>query len=478
MVIRLTPNGRVGQRPGRRDLGRRAGPASSRRRRCTPKPPALEIAATRWRSDTQVIAPPMMAIAAAEERGAAPATAGRAAPGRRPRRARCAVLRRRRGRRRCAARARASSVYSSAISTLTLISEVEITWMLMPFSASVLEHALGDAGMAAHADADHRDLDHIGVGHRAPRSRSRLRARLERLPRRARDRPCVDGEGQSVVSPSPETFCTIMSTLMSASASGAEDGGGDARPVGHADQRDLGLVAAIGDAADESAVPRSRPRPPPACPARRRSSTAPAARTPVLHRQLDRAGLQHLGAERGHLQHLLVGDLLELARLGNDARIGGVDAVDIGEDVAAIGLQRRRQRHRRGVRAAAAERGDRGCPGRCPGSPATTATWPCSQRRLAALGVDAPDARLAVGVVGADRDLPAQPGARLTPSVLQRDRQQAGGHLLAGRDHGVVFARVVQRAMPICVPVDELVGRAGHGGDHDRDLRCRHRPRA
>ena len=32
----------------------------------------------------------------------------------------------------------ASSVYSSAISTLILISEVEITWMLMPFSARVL----------------------------------------------------------------------------------------------------------------------------------------------------------------------------------------------------------------------------------------------------------------------------------------------------------------------------------------------------
>src|SRR5688572_8268040 len=36
----------------------------------------------------------------------------------------------------CRARS-ASSVYSAAIKTLTLISEVEITWMLMPLSASV-----------------------------------------------------------------------------------------------------------------------------------------------------------------------------------------------------------------------------------------------------------------------------------------------------------------------------------------------------
>ena len=59
--------------------------------------------------------------------------------------------------------------------------------------------------------------------------------------------------------------------------------------------------------------------------------------------------------------------------------------------------------------------------------------------------LDVGDARLAVRVVGADRDLPALPGARLDADLLQRDRQQAGGDLLAGRDHGVVFARVVQR---------------------------------
>jgi hypothetical protein len=35
----------------------------------------------------------------------------------------------------------------------------------------------------------------------------------------------------------------------------------------------------------------------------------------VAHRQLDRAGLQHLGAERGQLQHFLEGDAVELARL-------------------------------------------------------------------------------------------------------------------------------------------------------------------
>ena len=37
--------------------------------------------------------------------------------------------------------------------------------------------------------------------------------------------------------------------------------------------------------------------------------------------------------------------------------IGGVDAVDVGVDVAAVGIERRRERDRRGVGAAAPERG-------------------------------------------------------------------------------------------------------------------------
>ena len=36
-------------------------------------------------------------------------------------------------------------------------------------------------------------------------------------------------------------------------------------------------------------------------------------------------------------------------------------------------------------------------------------------------------------------------------------------------DHGVVFARVVQRR-GLAAPGHQLVGLAGHGGDHDRDL--------
>ena len=44
--------------------------------------------------------------------------------------------------------------------------------------------------------------------------------------------------------------------------------------------------------------------------------------------------------------------------LGHHARVGGVDAVHIGVDAAALGTDGGCDRNRRGVRAAAAKRGD------------------------------------------------------------------------------------------------------------------------
>ncbi len=65
-------------------------------------------------------------------------------------------------------------------------------------------------------------------------------------------------------------------------------------------------------------------------------------------------------------------------------------------------------------------------------------------------------------------NLPALPGAGLNAHGLQYDGHKPSGDLLAGRDHGVVFARVVLR-MGLARPGDELVGVPGHGGDGDGD---------
>src|SRR3546814_9677789 len=75
-----------------------------------------------------------------------------------------------------------------------------------------------------------------------------------------------------------------------------------------------------------------------------------------LHRQADRAGLEHLGADAREFEHLLIGDIIKLAGASDDPRVGRVNTVNIGVDIAAVGLHRRRDRDRAGVRTAAAER--------------------------------------------------------------------------------------------------------------------------
>ncbi len=117
-----------------------------------------------------------------------------------------------------------------------------------------------------------------------------------------------------------------------------ENGRRDAGAVGDLAQGDLRLVARKGDAGDDLLlhdillvanqgaglrmirIVEGRPH--------EGLDLAP-------HGEFDRAHLHHLGAERGHFQHFLKGDAVEAARLRHDARIGRIDAVDVGIDVAA-----------------------------------------------------------------------------------------------------------------------------------------------
>ncbi len=79
---------------------------------------------------------------------------------------------------------------------------------------------------------------------------------------------------------------------------------------------------------------------------------------PALASVLHGAQLQDACAGPRHLQHLLVGDRVKLARRGHDPRVGRVDARDVGVDLADLGPQRGRQGHGRRVGAASTERGD------------------------------------------------------------------------------------------------------------------------
>ena len=122
----------------------------------------------------------------------------------------------------------------------------------------------------------------------------------------------------------------------------------------------------------------------------------------MVHRHFDRPRLQHLGALRGEFEHLLVGYSIELARLRNDARVRGIDPVHIGENIAALGAQGRRQRHRRGgdppVRADALETRQHRDLARF-------------QPRGKVVDRNVEDTRPAMHGVGADRHLPTEPGA-------------------------------------------------------------------
>ena len=116
------------------------------------------------------------------------------------------------------------------------------------------------------------------------------------------------GEGQVARSPLPASLWTIMSTLMFGLGERREDRRDRARLVGHAGQRDPRLVLVVGDAGDEllfhvdllDLVVGDDHRAGPVL--ERREDLQ---RHVVAHGEPDRAGLQHLGADRGQLEHLL-----------------------------------------------------------------------------------------------------------------------------------------------------------------------------
>ena len=64
------------------------------------------------------------------------------------------------------------------------------------------------------------------------------------------------------------------------------------------------------------------------------------------------------GPETGQFQHLVIANPVNLPRLGYDARVGRVDALDVGVDLARIGAQHGGERDGGGVGATAAERRD------------------------------------------------------------------------------------------------------------------------
>ena len=84
-------------------------------------------------------------------------------------------------------------------------------------------------------------------------------------------------------------------------------------------------------------------------------------------------------------------------------------------------------------------------------------------------GVDVGDARARVRFLGADRQLPAKPAARVDIHGFQCHRQQAAGDLFTGSDHDIIFGRVVKGGR-FLAEADQPVRLARHGGHDDGDF--------
>ena len=183
-----------------------------------------------------------------------------------------------------------------------------------------------------------------------------------------------------------------------------------------------------------------------------------------LLRELDRARLQHLGAERRHLEHLVVGDAGELARVRHHVRVGGVDAVHVGEDLAHVGLERRGQRDAGEIGAAPAQRRDVAGLGHALKA-RDDDDLAGVEGGMDALGGDAADARAGVDAVGDHADLRSRERAGGLAQRLERHGEEADGDLLARGQHHVHLARI-GRGRDGLRQSDEPVGGLAHGGDH------------
>ena len=165
-----------------------------------------------------------------------------------------------------------------------------------------------------------------------------------------------------------------------------------------------------------------------------------------MHRNAVPAGVfhaaqhQHLRPGRGHLQHLLVGDVVQPARVRHDPRIGGEHAVHVGVDLADVGVQRRRQRNGGGVRAAPTEGGDvLGVLGDALET-GHQRDMPLIQRLADTAGGDVDDAGPAVHRRGDHPGLRAGVGAGLGAERVDRHRHQALADPLAGGQQHVQLA--------------------------------------
>ena len=187
----------------------------------------------------------------------------------------------------------------------------------------------------------------------------------------------------------------------------------------------------------------------------------------VVAGELDRAEHQHPGAAGRQLEHLLVADLGELARVGDEPWIGGEDTVDVGVDLADIGAERGGERDGGRVGAATAE--SRHLEGGRDALEARDEHDRVGVERLVdPVRPHLEDLRGAVPGVGDDPGLRAGQRDGAVAEVDDRHRRERTGDPLPDRDEHVELAGV-GRGRDGLREGEELVGGLAHRGEDADD---------
>ena len=200
-----------------------------------------------------------------------------------------------------------------------------------------------------------------------------------------------------------------------------EDRSGGARPIGHAEQGDPGLLGRVGDSGDQwvfhgflfSQHNGTR---------RVFKARATVDPNPVGAGVLHRAQLQHLCPGGSHLEHLLEADVGELAGVRHEPGVRGEHTRHVAVDLAHLRVDRGGQRDGCGVRAAASQRGHVAAGGDAL-EPRHQHDPILAQGLADAIRADVEDLRLGVGGVGHDPGL--RPGQRDRPMAQVVDRHRA-----------------------------------------------------
>ena len=161
---------------------------------------------------------------------------------------------------------------------------------------------------------------------------------------------------------------------------------------------------------------------------------------------------------------------MELAGLGNQARVGGEHAFDVRADLARLGPEGGRERDRGDVRAAPPERRDVEV-GRDALEAGDEHDLVLVERFVDPLCADVDDLRLAVRRVGDDARLRAGQRDRLVPEVVDRHCRERTRDALTDRDQHVELARLRARRH-LVGERDEIVRRVAHRREHGNDARA------